>query len=105
MKPVSEHVDVLVAGGGTAGHVAAIQAARAGVTTAVIEAGSMLGGTMTEGGVYMPNHFFSTEDFAIFDKHCHRFLGTGTVFSLVHPFFFVGKFHILSSSFVFKNED
>jgi hypothetical protein len=39
--------------------VAAIQAARAGVTTSVIEAGSMLGGTMTAGGVYMPNHFFS----------------------------------------------
>jgi hypothetical protein len=51
-------VDVLVAGGGTAGHVAALQAARAGVRTSVIEAGSMLGGTMTAGGVYMPNHFF-----------------------------------------------
>ena len=60
MKTVHETVDVLVAGGGTAGHVAAIQAARAGVKTAVIEAGSMLGGTMTAGGVYMPNHFFST---------------------------------------------
>ena len=59
MKSVQETVDVVVAGGGTAGHIAAIQAARAGVTTAVIEAGSMLGGTMTSGGVYMPNHFFS----------------------------------------------
>lgn len=61
MKHVTEQVDVLVAGGGTAGHVAAIQAARLGVTTAVIEADAMLGGTMTTGGVYMPNHFFSTE--------------------------------------------
>jgi len=60
MKSVQETVDVIVAGGGTAGHVAAIQAARAGAKTAVIEAGSMLGGTMTAGGVYMPNHFFST---------------------------------------------
>jgi len=60
MKTIHETVDVVVAGGGTAGHVAAIQAARAGVKTAVIEAGSMLGGTMTAGGVYMPNHFFST---------------------------------------------
>jgi glycine/D-amino acid oxidase-like deaminating enzyme len=60
MRSISETVDVLVAGGGTAGHVAAIQAARAGVTTSVIEAGSMLGGTMTAGGVWMPNHFFST---------------------------------------------
>jgi len=55
-----ESVDLVVAGGGTAGHIAAIQAARLGVKTAVIEAGSMLGGTMTAGGVYTPNHFFST---------------------------------------------
>jgi hypothetical protein len=58
LKVIQESVDVLVAGGGTAGHVAALQAARAGVRTSVIEAGSMLGGTMTAGGVYMPNHFF-----------------------------------------------
>jgi hypothetical protein len=61
MKTIHEHVDILVAGGGTAGHIAAIQAARLGVTTSVIEAGSMLGGTMTAGGVYTPNHFFSTQ--------------------------------------------
>lgn len=60
MKTIKEKVDVLIAGGGTAGHIAAIQAARAGVVTAVIEAGTMLGGTMTAGGVYMPNHFFNT---------------------------------------------
>ena len=39
--------------------MAALQAAREGVRTSVIEAGTMLGGTMTAGGVYMPNHFFS----------------------------------------------
>ena len=61
MKSINEVVDVVIAGGGTAGHVAAIQAARAGVKTSVIEAGTMLGGTMTSGGVYMPNHFFSTQ--------------------------------------------
>jgi 2-polyprenyl-6-methoxyphenol hydroxylase-like FAD-dependent oxidoreductase len=61
MKTVHENVDVVIAGGGTAGHVAAIQSARAGITTSVIEAGSMLGGTMTAGGVYMPNHFYSTQ--------------------------------------------
>ena len=60
MKSVNDTVDVLIAGGGTAGHIAAIQAARAGVITAIIEAGTMLGGTMTAGGVYMPNHFFNT---------------------------------------------
>ena len=62
MKTVNETVDVVIAGGGTAGHVAALQAARAGITTSIIEAGTMLGGTMTAGGVYMPNHFFSTEN-------------------------------------------
>ena len=61
MKTINETVDVVIAGGGTAGHVAALQAARAGIKTSVIEAGTMLGGTMTSGGVYMPNHFFSTE--------------------------------------------
>ena len=60
MKSVNDTVDVLIAGGGTAGHIAAIQVARAGVSTAIIEAGTMLGGTMTAGGVYMPNHFFNT---------------------------------------------
>ena len=60
MKTIKESVDVVVAGGGTAGHIAALQAARAGVKTSVIEAGSMLAGTMTAGGVNMPNHFFST---------------------------------------------
>ncbi len=61
MKTRNETVDVLVAGGGTAGHIAAIQSARAGAVTSVIEADSMLGGTMTSGGVYMPCHFFSTK--------------------------------------------
>ena len=60
MKTIHEAVDVVIAGGGTAGHIAAIQAARAGVKTSVIEAGSMLAGTMTAGGVNMPNHFYST---------------------------------------------
>ena len=59
MKSIQEVVDVVIAGGGTAGHIAAIQAARAGVKVSVIEAGTMLGGAMTAGGVYMPNHFFS----------------------------------------------
>jgi succinate dehydrogenase/fumarate reductase flavoprotein subunit len=31
MKTVQESVDVLIAGGGTAGHVAALQAARTGI--------------------------------------------------------------------------
>ena len=50
-------VDVLVVGGGTAGTVAAIQAARAGARTAVLERGPQLGGTMTTGGIAFPGLF------------------------------------------------
>lgn len=50
-------VDVLVVGGGTAGTVAALQAARAGARTMILEMGSQLGGTMTTGGVALPGLF------------------------------------------------
>ena len=46
---VREEVDVLVVGGGVAGCVAAISAARAGARTAVIEAFGALGGAATQG--------------------------------------------------------
>nr|WP_301005375.1 FAD-dependent oxidoreductase [Lunatimonas sp.] len=49
--------DILIVGGGTAGVVAAIQAARAGVRTTLIESGSQLGGTTTTGGVSFPGIF------------------------------------------------
>ncbi len=49
--------DVLVIGGGTAGTIAAIQAARAGARTVLVEQGSQLGGTMTVGGVAFPGLF------------------------------------------------
>lgn len=52
-----ERGDVLVVGGGTAGTIAAIQAARAGARTMIIEMGSQLGGTTTTGGVCMPGLF------------------------------------------------
>ncbi len=54
---VMEEVDVLVIGGGTAGTVAAIQSARAGARTMVLERGPNLGGTMTTGGVAFPGLF------------------------------------------------
>jgi len=50
-------VDVLVVGGGTAGHVAAIQAGRAGASVLLVERGTQLGGTMTTGGVAFPGLF------------------------------------------------
>ena len=49
--------DILVVGGGTAGTIAAIQAARAGAATILIESGSQLGGTTTTGGVAFPGIF------------------------------------------------
>jgi len=52
-----ETADVLVVGGGTAGTIAAIQAARLGARTVLVEAGSQLGGTTTTGGVDFPGLF------------------------------------------------
>ena len=54
---VDARADVLVIGGGTAGTIAAIQAARAGARTILVEQGSQLGGTMTVGGVAFPGLF------------------------------------------------
>ncbi|MGB0413081.1 MAG: FAD-dependent oxidoreductase [Coraliomargarita sp.] len=54
---VQNEVDVLVVGGGTAGVIAAIQAARAGAKTMVVERGAQLGGTTTTGGVAWPGLF------------------------------------------------
>jgi hypothetical protein len=53
----SESVDVVVVGGGTAGAIAAIQAARLGVRTTLIEMVGQLGGTTTTGGVDYPGLF------------------------------------------------
>ena len=54
---VTSQADVLVAGGGTAGTIAAIQAARAGAKTLLVERGTQLGGTTTTGGVSFPGLF------------------------------------------------
>ncbi|MGC9349018.1 MAG: FAD-dependent oxidoreductase [Anaerolineae bacterium] len=61
MKTHNDQVDVLVIGGGTAGVIAALQAARAGARTAVVEMNGQLGGTMTTGGVSAPAYFFSPD--------------------------------------------
>ena len=50
-------VDVLVVGGGSAGHVAAIQSGRMGAKTVLLERNSQLGGTTTTGGVCFPGLF------------------------------------------------
>jgi hypothetical protein len=54
---ITENVDVLVVGGGTAGAIAAIQAGRAGASVRLVERNSQLGGTMTTGGVAYPGLF------------------------------------------------
>ena len=51
--------DVLVAGGGTAGVVAAIQAARAGYKTILIEKNALPGGTMTASAIAFPGLFYA----------------------------------------------
>jgi hypothetical protein len=50
-------VDVLIVGGGSAGHVAAIQVGRMGAKTVLLERNSQLGGTTTTGGVNFPGLF------------------------------------------------
>jgi hypothetical protein len=49
--------DVIVVGGGPAGTMAAIQAARAGADTLLVEKNGILGGTTTMGGVNFPGLF------------------------------------------------
>lgn len=53
----AQTADVLVVGGGTAGTVAAIQAARAGAKTVLVEMCGQLGGTTTIAGVAAPGLF------------------------------------------------
>lgn len=56
-KKSSPRWDVLVLGGGTAGVIAAIQAARLGARTLLVEKNALLGGTMAAGGVAFPGLF------------------------------------------------
>ena len=61
LEHIEEVVDILVVGGGTAGTIAAIQAGRAGLRTALVESGSQLGGVTTTGGVSFPGLFHAWE--------------------------------------------
>ena len=54
---LTNDIDVLVVGGGTAGTIAAIQAGRAGAKTMIVERSNQLGGMTTTGGVAFPGLF------------------------------------------------
>ena len=54
-------VDVAVIGGGPAGICAAVQAARAGAKTLLVEKTGLLGGQLTSGGVNFPARFHSNK--------------------------------------------
>jgi hypothetical protein len=51
MEQLGSGYDVVVAGGGTAGIIAALQSARLGAKTAIVEWTGQLGGTITNGGI------------------------------------------------------
>jgi hypothetical protein len=54
---MSDTYDVAVVGGGTAGVIAAVQAARAGARTLLVEKNGLLGGTVTAAGICFPGLF------------------------------------------------
>ncbi len=56
-QDLTDEVDVLVVGGGSAGTIAAIQAGRAGAKTLIMERAAYLGGMTTRGGVCFPGLF------------------------------------------------
>jgi ribulose 1,5-bisphosphate synthetase/thiazole synthase len=70
---VEKEFDVIVCGGGTAGSVAAIRAARLGLRTALVERQSQLGGTSTLGLVtpVMPNEACGRELVAGIHRELH----------------------------------
>ncbi len=59
MNTIHEETDVLVVGAGSAGLIAALQAARAGIRTTLVEAMGQVGGTITTFGVSAPALFCS----------------------------------------------
>src|SRR5690606_15544144 len=59
IKTEAIKTDILVVGGGTAGVIAAIQAARGGSKVILVENGSQLGGTISTAGVAFPGIFFA----------------------------------------------
>jgi hypothetical protein len=63
--PVQESCDVLVAGGGTAGAIAAIAAARNGAKTILLEENTFLGGAILAGGVILMGYYNTYKPYGI----------------------------------------
>ena len=63
--PIADEADVIIAGGGTAGIIAAIAAARSGVKTILIERGGFLGGALTGTYCTQPGLFGDSNDHQI----------------------------------------
>ena len=64
--------DVLVAGAGTAGVVAALAAARTGAKTALIEVKGYPGGTVTEGGTALHSYYNLWKEFGVAKRQVVR---------------------------------
>lgn len=73
-----DRTEVLVVGGGTGGTAAAIQAARSGVPTLLVEPTSMLGGMLTAAGVSCTdgNHLLPSGMWQEFREALYRHYGT-----------------------------
>lgn len=81
--PVRGEYDVLVAGGGTAGIVAALAAARNGAKTALIERQMFLGGTLLGGGIKWMSFFNAYLAHNVEKKQCVGGIGQELVDRMV----------------------
>ena len=90
------HFDVVVAGAGTAGVIAAIAAARQGAKTILVEAKGYPGGVAVEGGTAL-HSFYNLWKTSIYNK-----LIKSLIFKNFHPFCFMYKIICFKLKIFFK---